>query len=74
MTTTRVTTFTYDFRGRRIATDGEVDFYEKTTYDNLDRVGRNRSPGRRFPPVFDDFLLRSVCIPANVFEAICQFN
>ena len=38
MTTTRVTTFSYDFRGRRIATDGEVDFYEKTYFDNLDRV------------------------------------
>jgi hypothetical protein len=38
MTTTRVTTFSYDFRGRRIATDGEVDFYEKINYDNLDRV------------------------------------
>ena len=40
MTTTRVTTYSYDFRGRRIATDGEVDFYEKRTYDNLDRVTR----------------------------------
>ena len=38
MPTTRVTTFTHDFRGRRIATDGELDFYEKRTYDNLDRV------------------------------------
>jgi len=38
MTTTRVTTYSYDFRGRRIATDGEVDVYEKRTYDNLDRV------------------------------------
>ncbi|MEO8493493.1 MAG: RHS repeat-associated core domain-containing protein [Planctomycetota bacterium] len=38
MTTTRVTTYSYDFRGRRIATDGEVDAYEKRTYDNLDRV------------------------------------
>jgi hypothetical protein len=38
MTTTRVTTHSYDFRGRRIATDGEIDFYEKRFYDNLDRV------------------------------------
>ncbi|MEO8494004.1 MAG: hypothetical protein ABI614_02965, partial [Planctomycetota bacterium] len=38
MTITRVTTYSYDFRGRRIATDGEVDAYEKRTYDNLDRV------------------------------------
>lgn len=38
MPTTRITTYSYDFRGRRIATDGEIDFYEKRTYDNLDRV------------------------------------
>ena len=38
MPTTRVTKYSYDFRGRRIATDGEIDFYEKRTYDNLDRV------------------------------------
>ena len=38
MPTTRATTFSYDFRGRRIATDGEVDFYEKNYFDNLDRV------------------------------------
>jgi len=38
MTTSRVTTYSYDFRGRRIATDGEIDFYEKRFYDNLDRV------------------------------------
>ena len=36
--TTRGTTYSYDFRGRRIATDGEVDFYEKRVYDNLNRV------------------------------------
>jgi YD repeat-containing protein len=36
--TTRVTTFTYDFRDRRTDTDGEVDFYEQLTYDNLDRI------------------------------------
>ena len=41
MSTTRVTTYFYDFRGRRIATDGEIDFYEKATYDNLDRVTRS---------------------------------
>ena len=35
--TTRVTTYTYDWRGRRVATDGEVDFYQETAYDNLDR-------------------------------------
>jgi RHS repeat-associated protein len=36
--TTRVTSFTYDWRNRRTDTDGEIDFYEKLYYDNLDRV------------------------------------
>ncbi|MGL5097641.1 MAG: RHS repeat-associated core domain-containing protein, partial [Planctomycetia bacterium] len=36
----RVTTFGYDYRGRRIWTDGEVDFYEETVYDNLGRAVR----------------------------------
>lgn len=35
---TRVTAMSYDFRNRRTAADGEVDFYQKDTYDNLDRV------------------------------------
>jgi hypothetical protein len=34
----RATTFCYDFRDRRTDADGEIDFYEKTYYDNLDRV------------------------------------
>ena len=38
--TTRVTAFTFDWRNRRTDTDGEVDSYEKSTYDNLDRVTR----------------------------------
>jgi hypothetical protein len=38
--TTRVTTYTYDFRNRRLTTDGEEDFYEELTYDNLDHVTR----------------------------------
>ena len=38
MPSTRVTTYTDDWRGRRTAVDGEEDFYEKTFYDNLDRV------------------------------------
>lgn len=37
-TNNRVTTYTYDFRGRRTAVDGEIDFYQKNTYDNLNRV------------------------------------
>ncbi len=34
----RVTSFTYDFRDRRVTTDGEVDDFQKLYYDNLDRV------------------------------------
>jgi hypothetical protein len=36
--TSRVTSFGYDWRNRRISTDGEVDVYEKRFYDNLDRL------------------------------------
>ncbi len=36
--TTRVTEFSYDFRNRRLTTDGEVDYFEKSDYDNLNRV------------------------------------
>ncbi|MEJ7594318.1 MAG: hypothetical protein WKF77_22505 [Planctomycetaceae bacterium] len=36
--TTRVTTLGYDFRSRQTTTDGEIDYYEKRTYDNLNRV------------------------------------
>jgi RHS repeat-associated protein len=39
-TTTRVTTFTYDFRDRLTATDGEEDFYQEQVYDNLSQVIR----------------------------------
>jgi RHS repeat-associated protein len=35
-----VTTFTYDFRDRQIATDGEEDFYQEQVYDNLNQVIR----------------------------------
>src|ERR1700722_9382517 len=34
----RVTTYGYDFRDRRIYTDGEINFYEAYTYDNVDRL------------------------------------
>lgn len=48
-TTERVTTFGYDFRNRRVWTDGEIAFYETRNYDNLDRVirvsRRNESSG-----------------------------
>lgn len=37
-TTTRVTTFEYDWRNRRTTTDGELDFYQVDTYDNLSHV------------------------------------
>ena len=40
VTTTRVTAMTFDFRNRVITTDGEVDYFEKLYYDNLDRVVR----------------------------------
>ena len=40
-TTTRVTTMSYDFRDRRIDTDGEIDDFERLGYDNLDRVIRS---------------------------------
>lgn len=37
-TTTRVTSMAYDFRNRNITTDGEVDFFQKVYFDNLNRV------------------------------------
>jgi hypothetical protein len=37
---TRVTSYQYDFRNRRTVTDGEEDFYQELTYDNLDQVIR----------------------------------
>lgn len=37
-TTTRVTSMAYDFRNRNVTTDGEVDFFQKLYYDNLNRV------------------------------------
>jgi len=33
--TKRETSFTYDWRGRQTDVDGEEDFYQKSTYDNL---------------------------------------
>ena len=38
--TTRVTNFLFDWRDRNTDIDGEVDYYEKSYYDNLDRVLR----------------------------------
>lgn len=37
-TTTRVTSKSYDFRGRNVSTDGEVDYFQKLHYDNRNRV------------------------------------
>ncbi len=34
----RVTLFEFDFRNRQTTIDGEVDFYQVTTFDNLDRA------------------------------------
>ena len=39
--TTRVTSYLYDWRDRRTATDGEIDLYETVCYDNLNRVLRS---------------------------------
>ncbi len=36
--TSRVTTFLYDWRNRRTDTDGEIDFYQKDYFDNFDRL------------------------------------
>ncbi|MEP3896377.1 MAG: RHS repeat-associated core domain-containing protein [Rhodopirellula bahusiensis] len=35
---TRTTTFTYDWRNRRVDTNGELDAFSRVTYDNLSRV------------------------------------
>ncbi|WP_430454574.1 RHS repeat-associated core domain-containing protein [Rhodopirellula europaea] len=35
---TRTTTFTYDWRNRRVDTNGELDAFSRVTYDNLNRV------------------------------------
>lgn len=37
-TVNRVTSMTYDFRNRRITTDGEIDYFEKRHFDNVDRL------------------------------------
>ncbi len=37
-TTTRVTVMAYDFRNRNVTTDGEVDYFQKLYYDNLNRI------------------------------------
>ena len=36
--TTRVTNYTYDWRNRLLTTDGEENFFQSLTYDNLGRV------------------------------------
>jgi RHS repeat-associated protein len=40
-TNDRVTTILYDFRDRRTDTDGEINFYARQYFDNLDRVYQN---------------------------------
>lgn len=35
---TRITSFTYDWRNRNTETDGEIDYFQKLYYDNVDRV------------------------------------
>jgi RHS repeat-associated protein len=34
----RITSFTYDWRNRNTDTDGEIDYFQKLYYDNLDRI------------------------------------
>ncbi len=34
----RVTSMTYDFRNRMITTDGEINYFQKLSYDNLNHV------------------------------------
>jgi hypothetical protein len=38
--TTRATSFVYDWRKRRVDSDGEVDYFQRVAYDDLDRVGK----------------------------------
>src|SRR5665213_172111 len=40
-TNDRVTALLYDFRNRQTDTDGEIDYYAKQYFDNLDRIYRN---------------------------------
>jgi RHS repeat-associated protein len=35
---TRLTGMTYDFRNRRVTMDGEIDYFQKVLYDNLNRM------------------------------------
>jgi RHS repeat-associated protein len=37
-TTTRVTSFAYDWRNRQVDVDGEIDYFQRSYYDNLNRV------------------------------------
>lgn len=37
----RVTAYSYDFRNRQTETDGEIDYFQKNYYDNLDRVTKS---------------------------------
>jgi len=36
--TTRITNYAYDFRNRRVIIDGEIDYFQRVEYDNLDRL------------------------------------
>jgi len=36
-TDTRITSMTYDFRSRLLTTTGEIDFFQKNVYDNLNK-------------------------------------
>lgn len=38
----RATSFVYDWRDRRVDTDGEIDVFQRVTFDNLDRIVETR--------------------------------
>jgi hypothetical protein len=55
--TTRVTSFTFDWRNRRTDTDGEVDFYEKVYYDCPDFPQRPTFGANRYRLVLPAFMI-----------------
>ena len=67
----RVTLFEYDFRNRRTTIDGEVDFYQVTTFDNLDRAVKIQRYDSVAPPT-GTLILQSETLyddRGNVYQA-----
>ncbi|MDB5334827.1 MAG: repeat-associated core domain protein [Planctomycetaceae bacterium] len=56
-TTSRVTLNLYDWRNRKTAIDGEIDYYQQNFYDNLDRQFRT---DRRDTTAMGNLIARSV--------------